>query len=165
VTVFFNKARRRWMYNFFVAGRRHQGYCINPDGSHAQTQPEALRAELFLKASRGTGTPPPHLKGFIYFAITEDNSFVKIGWSRTPKKRLKGISTSGPMKVSAIGLRRGTVLDEKHLHLKFADYRVNGEWFRAAPELLDAIAFDITAAGAIQKLRDSGIIKSSDENY
>ncbi len=51
MTVWLRKARKKWVYDFWRHGERHQGYCVDPDtGEDAATKTEATRIETRLKA-------------------------------------------------------------------------------------------------------------------
>ncbi len=77
MTVFFEKDRDRWRYDFRRQGKRYQGYCLNLDGSASSTKTEARRAEELVKAqvqktksvSKFTGAPTLAL-AFVEYART-----------------------------------------------------------------------------------------------
>ena len=58
MTVWFDKARRRWRYHFEHEKQRHTGYCVNPDGSDARTKTEAKTAQTVARAAAATGAEP-----------------------------------------------------------------------------------------------------------
>lgn len=68
----------------------------------------------------------------VYFIRLE--SRIKIGTSTNPKARLSEL----PWDTVEL-LIRGDVAEERELHRRFEKYRVQGEWFRAEPELVDYI--------------------------
>lgn len=45
MTVYFNKARDRWMYGFRKAGRRYTGYCVDATGAPVKSRSAAKQAE------------------------------------------------------------------------------------------------------------------------
>ncbi|WP_209779431.1 tyrosine-type recombinase/integrase [Azospirillum agricola] len=58
MTVYLNKARGRWMYNFVRNGQRHAGYCVDPaSGEPAKTKTEAKRIEEALKVEASKEQP------------------------------------------------------------------------------------------------------------
>lgn len=58
MTVYMNKARGRWMYNFVRNGQRHAGYCVDPiTGEPAKTKTDAKRIEESLKAEANKEEP------------------------------------------------------------------------------------------------------------
>jgi hypothetical protein len=81
---------------------------------------------------------PVDAKGYVYFAETEDESLVKIGFSVTPTRRLRQLGTLMPLRL--IGCFPGSMDTEAWLHRKFAQDRTTGEWFRSTVELRTLIA-------------------------
>lgn len=81
----------------------------------------------------------------VYFM--EREGFIKIGWTRFLDERVSAVSrgaampegmTVGP--VHLLGSMVGDRADEKRLHERFAEWRLDGtEWFYPAPELLEFI--------------------------
>lgn len=51
MTVFYEKARAKWRYDFTSGGRRYRGYCIDDAGVTAKNRKEALAAEAVAKAA------------------------------------------------------------------------------------------------------------------
>lgn len=45
MTVTFNKARNRWLYDFWRHGERHQGYCLDATGNPVTSKSAAKQAE------------------------------------------------------------------------------------------------------------------------
>lgn len=76
----------------------------------------------------------------IYFIQNGQDKHIKIGFTQQqPKKRLKELQTGSPHKLKMLRVVEGGRLKESELHERFAHLRVNGEWFRPDPELLDYI--------------------------
>ncbi len=50
MSVYFNEARGRWVYNFIRRGERHSGYCLNEDGTITTTKRSADACEARLKS-------------------------------------------------------------------------------------------------------------------
>lgn len=70
--------------------------------------------------------------GYVYFIAQLNNEHkVKIGYSKNPSKRLKQLSTSSPDILLLLGYFKGTMHDEKEMHLRFSKDRVNLEWFNS----------------------------------
>lgn len=81
-----------------------------------------------------------HYGGYVYFLSQvggEDS--VKIGYSANPWARAADLATASPNGVLFIGCIRGGPDTETEWHHRFADCRLNGEWFRKSPELEEAI--------------------------
>lgn len=74
-------------------------------------------------------------RGWVYFIGNRENKIVKIGYSRSPKTRLKELQTGCPYKLSIIYLLPGGIKLEKLLHKKYEDYKLNGEWFKLEKQL------------------------------
>lgn len=81
---------------------------------------------------------PEGPKEFVYL-IGFDN-WVKIGYTSTSvRKRLDGLQTSIPIKLEVICSMIGSLELEARLHLRFAQYRRQGEWFAREGELAEWI--------------------------
>jgi hypothetical protein len=66
---------------------------------------------------------------FVYAIGSPAHSFVKIGTSKDPRKRLAGMQTSSPFKLELLWEHPGDWELEHHLHTQFKLHRINGEWF------------------------------------
>jgi integrase len=49
MTVYFNKKRRRWMYNVQVDTRRYNGYCLDAEGKPVTSRSAARQAEAVVR--------------------------------------------------------------------------------------------------------------------
>jgi hypothetical protein len=76
----------------------------------------------------------------IYLISTWDAEVVKIGFTTSIRSRLRSLRTACPTQPRAHLLLKGSVLEERELHQRFAVDRIRGEWFR----LSDAIRSFIT---------------------
>lgn len=107
----------------------------------------------------------------LYFARDEATLLVKIGFSeRDVYGRLRTLQTGCPGLLTLLGVVNGTKQDDKAWRKRFAAARVRGEWFRAVPELLQAIedakeSQEEDIKRRIQKLQEelSGVKGWSDE--
>lgn len=74
----------------------------------------------------------------VYFAEQVGGRLVKIGWTKTcPKRRVRALQTGSPVKIRLAGvIETDDPRLEKELHARFADSRVQGEWFRRSKELM-----------------------------
>lgn len=72
----------------------------------------------------------------IYFAQTQDNRAIKIGYAADVAKRLEALRTSSPDEIKLLGTMPGNRLTERELHHRFAYARQHREWFRADPALV-----------------------------
>ncbi len=105
----------------------------------------------------------------IYFAQALAIGYIKIGFTRSPVKRLAQLKDSSYEDTKMLATMSGGFKLEKSLHTKFADCRVFGEWFQPTPELLDyiktvAIPFDSETAVAEEKLSISDYLPSKVRN-
>ena len=77
--------------------------------------------------------------GFVYFV--RSGEFIKIGYSRSPLARMRGLQRPGVPKVRLLLCFPGSPNDEKYYHRAFANLRQPGagELFRADPALTDFI--------------------------
>lgn len=85
----------------------------------------------------GPTVAPSRDVGFVYFLKT--GRTVKIGFSRDPFSRVRGMSTSLADNVNWMFALKGTRAQEKQLHVRFAAYHQKGEWFRMGEPLERAI--------------------------
>lgn len=101
---------------------------------------ELIYGDVVSCRVHGFGTP-----GFIYFI--ESEAAFKIGRSNNPEKRLPSIATGCP---SPVNLWKTVHVDdmgfaERWFHKRFADQRVNGEWFKISREDVVAAIADFEA--------------------
>lgn len=78
------------------------------------------------------------LPGFAYF-IAGDDGAIKIGTALDVAKRLKGLQTSHPTKLSVLASVPGGRGAEQDYHARFAEHRLHGEWFARHPDILAEI--------------------------
>jgi hypothetical protein len=64
---------------------------------------------------------------------------IKIGRSVATGKRFKMLQCGSPYALTCLGLLYGEGHFEPTWHLRFAEQRMFGEWFRPSPELLNVI--------------------------
>ncbi|MCH7716405.1 MAG: GIY-YIG nuclease family protein [Gemmatimonadetes bacterium] len=76
----------------------------------------------------------------VYFIAVGDEA-IKIGVAQNVEARMAALQTGNHEKLRLIGSIPGDVTTEKKFHRVFAKYHVHGEWFKAAPPLLQFIEF------------------------
>lgn len=85
---------------------------------------------------------PRHDSREVYFIEAVGTGRIKIGVANCARSRLKHLDGPCPVELRLLGVlptdKAGAL--EKELHARFAEHRVKGEWFAAAPELLAFIA-------------------------
>lgn len=100
-------------------------------------------AGLFARSRVTTGP------GQIYFAISEEGGFVKIGYSRSPENRKYAIIANQPYPdLTVIGAIPGTPTTEKAIHNDLAPHRRNGEWYHLNDQTRKYIKIKLTKKSA-----------------
>ena len=88
---------------------------------------------------------PPERKvlgpGWVYFIQRADGGPIKIGFTtREPGERLKQLQCGSPDPLCLLGFQMvWGISRERLLHKRFAEHRLDGEWFAPAPAILDYI--------------------------
>jgi hypothetical protein len=78
-------------------------------------------------------------RGFVYFVQSENDVF-KIGiTNRDPEARIAALQVGSPVQLTLYKCVRTSTPKtlEKDLHKHFAAHRVNGEWFKITPEMIE----------------------------
>jgi len=75
----------------------------------------------------------------IYFVQGEGGGPVKIGLTRTATlgSRVKALQVGYPERLRVLRTIRGGRVNERALHTRFADARLQGEWFESVPALAE----------------------------
>lgn len=85
---------------------------------------------------------PRREKRWVYFVEAEGLGLIKIGLANCVRSRLACIAKICPVPLRLLTKvptdKRGSL--EKELHVRFAQHRAHGEWFRAEPDLRAYIA-------------------------
>lgn len=79
----------------------------------------------------------------VYFASAGPH--VKIGWSKRVSTRLSKLQTGSATPISLLATTPGGRALEQQLHEQFAHLHISGEWFHAAPDLMEHIMAITTA--------------------
>jgi hypothetical protein len=70
----------------------------------------------------------------VYFIEAVGRDRVKIGFTGTKvTNRLKELQCASPDVLSLLGTIKGGRSEELHLHRRFAEHHISGEWFRLSP--------------------------------
>lgn len=114
------------------------------EAKHRESISNMSRYIDLLNKEYGEWTPLPverrdQTNGFVYFITDGDRGTVKIGFSTDPKSRMASLQTSTPSKLELLATIEGDMQTERQLHQRFAEYRVSGEWFRLADDLVEFI--------------------------
>lgn len=116
-----------------INGRRvRAGSCATAD------EADALRAEIIRRA-RAAGAivrqAPARRQGRVYFVRPVGLNLVKIGYSRSVRKRVRDLQTANGGRLTLLCTMRGSISEERALHRRFASARREGEWFELTPEI------------------------------
>jgi hypothetical protein len=77
----------------------------------------------------------------VYFLQVDHHGPIKIGYTRkNPINRILLHQHASPYEIRWIGYMIGVPIDEIRTHERFAGFRIRGEWFHPAKELVDYIA-------------------------
>ncbi len=88
------------------------------------------------------------MDGMIYF-IKSSTGLIKIGTTANVAARLAALRTASPASLSLIGVMDGGAKTEHALHVRFAECRDRGEWFRPDPPLLGFIGEHARAVDSV----------------
>ena len=75
----------------------------------------------------------------IYFIQCETTGLIKIGLANDVRSRLSTMQGCCPTKLNLIAHFDGLRSQERELHLRFAEHKARGEWFKPAPDILEYI--------------------------
>ena len=108
-------------------------------GSRIVRKHERERDDLIATARRIERTALdaariPEADRTVYYVQRPGDDAIKIGVTNDIAKRLGGLRTVAPVVLLATHL--GGRPAEQAMHVRFAEHRVDGEWFRPVPELL-----------------------------
>lgn len=67
---------------------------------------------------------------------------VKIGITDDPAARPGELQIGNPWELRVLGVKQGTVEDERALHAKYIQQNMVGEWFRPTKELLSEFGLE-----------------------
>lgn len=105
-------------------GRTPVGEYVPPSASEMKEKCDAWVGRFANGRARGHMTGP---EGYVYYV--RFGEMVKIGFSRDPRNRLRDIPHEEVLKIDM-----GAMADERAAHVRCAEWRVVGEWFRDCPE-------------------------------
>lgn len=93
-----------------------------------------------IKTQARVGSTPQ--KGFVYLIKANESPRCKIGFSKNPFGRIKELQKTCPFTLSILHLitTHDMVGVEKHFHIMFDKYRVNGEWFDLPSDAIECFA-------------------------
>ncbi|MFD8839818.1 GIY-YIG nuclease family protein [Streptomyces griseofuscus] len=106
------------------------GYVRHVAEYNEETSRPVWTLQAFLSAQESAVPGPRQDRSEQVYAIRDRKTrHVKIGLSVDPKKRLSSLRTGSPTGMDLLWTGPGGRLLERHLHNKFTDRHVRGEWF------------------------------------
>jgi hypothetical protein len=98
----------------------------------------------------------------IYFIQDTTTGYIKIGYSKDPKKRLEKLEASTPHDLVLLGAIQGGLEHEAKLHKRFTQHGLKREWFKGEilQEVLNIIAMD----GATPQRQEANVIVAGDSD-
>ncbi|MBX9659093.1 MAG: GIY-YIG nuclease family protein [Nitrospiraceae bacterium] len=95
--------------------------------------------------------------GYIYVIQLGEHGPIKIGHSQNPKKRVDLLQVGAAERIYVRAITPGSVADEKALHKKYSEYRLRGEWFQPADDMLLEVLsreqVDVSAITPLHRVR------------
>ncbi len=93
----------------------------------------------------------------VYFIQAGEGGPIKIGHGKNPRKRLTMLQSGNPMTLTLLAELPGGKEEEQEMHTRLREYRVRGEWFTPAAEVLALVP---------EPERDPPkIVQAAEENY
>lgn len=100
-------------------------------------------ARWFIEKQWAIDKERAQTQSHVYCIQSTDGGPVKIGKARSVEKRLAALQTAHPYKLTVIAtIQNGGREMERKLHRRFADRRLNGEWFDIAKTEVEAAISD-----------------------
>jgi hypothetical protein len=103
----------------------------------------------------------------VYFVRKGSSGPVKIGKTTSMKSRLSQLKTASDEPLEVLATINGYTNEEKELHSKFSHIRLEGEWFKSEPSLLqfiDGIRYSV-GTGTCSESERSRILRERAEAY
>jgi hypothetical protein len=102
---------------------------------------ESLRDRGFVNHSSERSKTPYRARGYLYaiqMMSPDGHGPIKLGHSADPQRRLKDFSHAAPFPLKLLATWPVKhIRDEAALHEQFLPHKLEGEWFKPVPELLD----------------------------
>jgi hypothetical protein len=118
--------------------KRAAGITAAQKAAEMASQKNAAKVERERQEDQRNGlTSAVHGNVGVY--IIGFRKWIKIGFSSKIPERLLHLQNNCPETLKIITTFHGDRWDEDRLHKLFAEYRVNGEWFRRPADLLEKV--------------------------
>jgi hypothetical protein len=99
--------------------------------AHVLAQEQAIEGPLYALDVPKEFAPPG--LGYVYFV--QAGTFIKIGFTSHLPARLAELSVGSAEELKLVRYEIGDADRERHYHVRFAAFRMRGEWFKLAGEL------------------------------
>ena len=123
---------------------------LEQQADHAMREFERLRREWFDAETdaiaKAAAQHPP--KTLMYAIQRGAGGPIKLGWTKDITARMRSLQTASGDTLHVLATWEADRDDERRAHAKWAHLRTRGEWFDAAPELLEWIREKKTAGAA-----------------
>lgn len=132
-----------------VPGRDDAVYAVLPSGKWQCLDQHGLVKDRSVRYIPNY-VPVSSCEGFVYFVQSGSGGPIKIGWSQDVDRRMAELQVGNAHRLIFLGKIAGRMEDESATHAKFAHLRMEGEWFRDAPEVHDYVreAVDFLSSSA-----------------
>lgn len=128
---------------------KRTGYTITPNRMWNIVKQE--RAARGIEGKGGSGRRPnlkalevaqgsKKSRGHVYFIQPGSRKRVKIGFAVSVPERMAMLQTASSDKLRLLGTIKGDLTTEGEMHRRFAQHRIQGEWFRLVSEIVEYIA-------------------------
>jgi Meiotically up-regulated gene 113 len=128
------------LINVYKVGRKNY-IQINNFGQRARTESKYPGPDQTTQQSKREGS--------VYFLRSGTSGKIKIGFTMLPPAmRLNALQTGASERLELLGFIKGSKMLERELHVRFAPFRLNGEWFEASEEILGFLERECARNGA-----------------
>lgn len=99
----------------------------------------------------------------IYFIQAENNT-IKIGYSKQPLSRLSELQVGSAHPLKLLAVIPGGPKKEKELHTRLQKYKLNGDWFKPEPEVINLVQGFIPASMSYEICKICGALIAPDDH-
>lgn len=118
---------KRWAIEGMPVLRAGGSVRVDPEPADRWVQEHHSASVAFARESR------------VYLVQRDSDGAIKIGFTSDVMRRVKEVRKESSAEVSLLAVFPGDKPDELRIHGRFREARLDGEWFRPVPELLDFI--------------------------
>ncbi len=124
------------------------GLYSSPGGVKTQSATKSRFVQALTLCHTSNMSHVHAIDGVVYFLVTEDQKYLKIGFTRHKLKRINALQNGCPLTLTLVKQVRGNYGMEQLLLNLFDELRVHGEWFR----------FELPLARFVASLTDDQIL-------